>query len=342
MKIKYQFIPQGSSAKAEKGKVYLDVGNDVCNGIIDNHTEKAGKHCSSYITYHNLELVKDMIDDSSDNFLIITHEKPDFDAILSSYIATKIALGKKLSENEKYLVDIADSIDSGSRPFGDISNKNILLYFYMIDDSNNIEKLKKGFELLNFVNKKNYTKEELLSDVPFEEENPFLDLKTKINDDYEFYLKDLSNGSKETIKLKNTSSNTIEEVDGLILRDPESSLFKFWARDDKINSPQGKGFTFLFVIFDNSRYIISVNPDTNYTLKGLGELLEIEESKKREIIGNIRKGENRKGYNSPDPWYDGRAPIHNYTIVDTPMNGTVLTEETIKKITFNTTKWIKN
>lgn len=342
MKIKYKFIPQGSSAKAEKGKVYLDVGNDVCNGIIDNHTEKAGKHCSAYLTYHHPELLTSIIDPYNDNFIIITHERPDYDAILASYLATKIVLDKRLTENEKSLVDIADSIDAGSRPFGDISNKNILLYFYMIDESSNIEKLKKGFEILNFINKKNYTKEELLSDAPFKKENPFLDLKSKIDNDYDCYLRDIVNGDKVTINLKNTSSNAVEEVDGLILKDPESSLFKFWARDDKINSPQNKGFAFLFVVFDDKRYIISVDPDTNYTLKGLGELLEIEESKKRKLIGNIRKGENRKGYNSPDPWYDGKAPIHNYTIVDTPMGGTVLTEEEIKKITFTTTKWIKD
>jgi len=33
---------------------------------------------------------------------------------------------------------------------------------------------------------------------------------------------------------------------------------------------------------------------------------------------------------APDPWYDGRAPLHRFTIVDTPHGGTVLTPPEVR------------
>jgi len=67
-------------------------------------------------------------------------------------------------------------------------------------------------------------------------------------------------------------------------------------------------------------------------LKGLGDLLEKAEQEKRKALGSEIQGENRPGYNSPDPWYDGRSPLHNYTIIDSPRMGTVLQMIEIQKI----------
>jgi hypothetical protein len=41
----------------------------------------------------------------------------------------------------------------------------------------------------------------------------------------------------------------------------------------------------------------------------------------------------RPGYDNADPWYDGRG--HDYTIVDAPRSGTLLTADEIETIFLN-------
>ena len=60
--------------------------------------------------------------------------------------------------------------------------------------------------------------------------------------------------------------------------------------------------------------------------------MEEAEEKKRKALGMERQGKPRPGYTSSDPWYDGRNSLHNYTIIDTPRNGTLLTWDEIQKI----------
>ncbi len=111
-----------------------------------------------------------------------------------------------------------------------------------------------------------------------------------------------------------------------------SLLFKSWARADNLHSPGEKGFVMLVVNYNHERTTISVDPQTPFFLKGLGDLLEESEARKREESGRERQGEPRPGYAGPDPWYDGRNPLHNFTIIDTPRGGTVLTWEEIVAI----------
>jgi hypothetical protein len=52
-------------------------------------------------------------------------------------------------------------------------------------------------------------------------------------------------------------------------------------------------------------------------------------------MGKQRLGQNRPGYDSPDPWYDGRSPLHQYTIIDSPRDGTVIGMEDILSILYS-------
>ena len=69
-------------------------------------------------------------------------------------------------------------------------------------------------------------------------------------------------------------------------------------------------------------------------------MIEDKENEKCQNLGITRYSKdrqenisytNRPGYESPDPWYDGRG--HNYEIIDGPMSGSVLTVEEIGSIT---------
>jgi hypothetical protein len=157
-------------------------------------------------------------------------------------------------------------------------------------------------------------------------------------------------------------------VDGLLARnvqdvdDPERCIyFKDWARSDRVNARLGDGFVALSVFISDRgdrgknlpesrtaetqpatsmhRCILSVAPGSGVTLRGLGELLEQAESQARiehrgaddRLIDPLTGARRpRPGYANADPWYDGRG--HNYTIVDSPRDGTVLSADQIEEI----------
>ena len=125
--------------------------------------------------------------------------------------------------------------------------------------------------------------------------------------------------------------------------DPRHVLFyKDWVRSDAVRCPGERGFVALSVFFPEMgrrprRCILSVAPESEASLRGLGESLDEKESQRRidlhgfdDRVRNAR-GEMldpRPGYANSDPWYDGRG--HNYTIVDSPHGGTVLTADEIE------------
>ena len=72
-------------------------------------------------------------------------------------------------------------------------------------------------------------------------------------------------------------------MNGLWLDHPQSNFFKLWARNDP-DAPGGKGYQFLAVDWsspDKSRFILSVDPDSDTGLQGLGQLFEQYETEKR-------------------------------------------------------------
>lgn len=157
-----------------------------------------------------------------------------------------------------------------------------------------------------------------------------------INNDVEEYKKDLEKSIFLTLKLINNQTNIEETIDFIGTDNPKSFLWKYWVRGDRKNSPQKNGFIFTCAFFDTfkaqgrNRAIISTDPNMPYSLKGLGILIE-----KLEIEKLLSSGESiekltensRPGFHRADLWYDGRAPIHNYTIIDAPRAGSILSND---------------
>lgn len=205
-------------------------------------------------------------------------------------------------------------------------------------------------------------------------ENEFKDEINLLKNDYEKYKKDLDNVVDKRIQkirlplINHVNNQYLKEVDALIWNEiPSCELHKIWARQDK-NSPSGTGYVFTFIPCEldkrskgyeerlqkcsqynikNSRVIVSVNPDCGVNIKGLGEQLERNECiKERELINGIgnnfiwRKRSSRRfkeeWCDNEDPWYDGRNS--NYTIVDSPRVGSLLSIEEIKNIALNFVK----
>jgi hypothetical protein len=123
----------------------------------------------------------------------------------------------------------------------------------------------------------------------------------------------------------------LTSVKGLVMASPRSLFFKIWARRD--------GFPLLVVEWlqpnrPDHRIVVSVPPSYSFALKGLGMALERAESEKRRTLGMERPTDQPRwaDVDNSDPWYDGRSPIHAYTIVDSPHAGTVLSVAEVRSI----------
>lgn len=126
-------------------------------------------------------------------------------------------------------------------------------------------------------------------------------------------------------------------VEALYLRDPESLLFKEWAREDAEHSVGGTGFPFLAVCYSIGRshsttrnpssYLISLDPKraAGCHLYGLWARLQEAEFRAQGVV-DCPPEPHRPGFAGrkvgPDPWYDGGA--YQCTILDTCNQGTAL------------------
>lgn len=151
-------------------------------------------------------------------------------------------------------------------------------------------------------------------------------------------------------------------VDGLFLRDPESLLFRNWARNDTENTSLKAGFTFTALVYSQGRpsgvvntgdYYFSIDPEhagrmhlypvwlqlqqaETETLalpehQSLRQHLQKAESEANQTGGTrVRPGfEGRSGVATgsttlgfDDPWFDGQN--YGCTIIPTPNRGTLL------------------
>ncbi len=199
--------------------------------------------------------------------------------------------------------------------------------------------------------------------------HPFQAQVELLKEDYLLYLQDMEElkGSEnrefhpivEIFLPSDQDSSQLEAVSALFWRNiPRCILHKHWARGDLLNDPWGRGFTFTFIPaslnpdalksagkeklaeehhLQLSRAIISVKPDSGITLKGLGDALEKaeQEAQARQFPDNFdawRSSNNpTPGYDIEDPWYDGAA--HNYTIIDAPARGSLLSLDEIRAVT---------
>jgi hypothetical protein len=164
------------------------------------------------------------------------------------------------------------------------------------------------------------------------EQGWFREERRLIKEDRARYVEDLElRGHKYRARVRGRAA----AVEGLWLDHPRSLLFKLWARSD-LGAEGGKGYVLLAVDWsdadrDKNRFVISVDPEAGINLKGLGELLEQKEHTKRKRLGRERPVQPvRYPCDNSDPWYFGWS--HDYTIVDSPRGGTVLTGEEVRKI----------
>lgn len=351
------FIKMGATATPAKGKLYLDTGNMLAVGIIDHH-QMSRETCTTRLVLDHRELYMDFLS-GAEQVEVVLHEYPCFDCIVAVFVVD--ALLNKRAVSEEVLQQLADytlEIDMGRIEEPVIESPS--LYYILMTQLDLLAKksgmdlfprdssasaqhpvfhamVKRGLETIgHFVALvQSGTLGSFRGNGVCLEDSFFNQERQYLKDDYDKYIADLNDYTKVNFiatraLLKNI--NISETADALVYRNPSCNFFKIWARHDRVNAPSGAGFHVLLVIWCNGntqskRYVMSTEPTGRYCLRFLGDVLNFHEKRARSIAGRPQQGNNRPGYDLPDPWYDGRS--HNHTIVDTPHDGTALSEDEI-------------
>lgn len=381
MNITYKFIPQGQSyiPAANKCEIVLDVGGINEGLVFDHHFPGSPNECAAMLVYNNrLRLDPLKIEK---NVTIVIHKDPDFDCSCAAWLVTNYLQNGDFPSGSEWVVNYASIVDFGNltvRKEYYLVPASVMYAFYKsADENNNLNTigqrnewiLKKAFELMDWCTQnlaKNIQVENddkriydlMFRAKIFEKENQFL------KEDRKKYETELANNNIVTkiqdFHLFNKFTLKPESVAALMYTiPPSSSLTKYWARND------GYLLTIIPIPCDNrwddaiwkpndfsanpNRVIISIPPETSYTLKPLAKQLERAECEiEKRILGDrveIKRTrtvkrigyENEKWVTNNDPWYDGSA--HNYSIVDSPSSLSFLSTQRIISIAMNHTRY---
>jgi len=337
VEFEFDFVPMGTVATPETGRVYVDVGNAFCPGVLDHHHPDAPDACTAMLVFNHPEYVLSQVD--RNHLTIVPHERPDLDAISGAWFAMRHARKQAMEAKHKAWAAYVCRVDAGHTtitPEQAVTPYSIFMLRMQLlkahsPDTNNLM-LRSGFDFIEEIFKWMDAGGRLDHPSGLEHVPSFHQEVQAITEDLQRYREDLKRAQRITIQLPRKNGDGYERVKGLWIDQPASAMFKSWARGDTETACSNDGFVFLGVKINEQRIILSVNPSGNVWLKGLGEMIEQAESEQRKALGMERKGKNRPGYDSPDPWYDGRSPLHDYTIIDSPRCGTVLSLVDIMKI----------
>ena len=174
------------------------------------------------------------------------------------------------------------------------------------------------------------------------EAEPFVGFPQRIVEDLDTWKAESADGAREPVLLPVDGAGggvSLQAVPALVLRRPSRSMLnKYWARAEGyplfVCPYGGKDDGPLAPDAVAPRVIVSLPDDPGSWptgvrpahLRGLGALLEREETRLRVQLGKRRVGRPRwddAAYcDNTDPWYDGRG--HAFRILDAPRAGTVL------------------
>ncbi len=374
MKIDFDFIPQGAQVNVEDdhfifvfndgtvkkweriNSVIVDTGNRLEPGIIDHHQPGSEDSCVASIIANDYEKYLSHLT-GQEPVTLITHFVPDLDAIASCFFLKKILEGGQLTDADKLLSQYVNDVDGGKLtmdPDYPLSIASVINAIVEKTQERAVERrsmgiVEKALPFLDQVIK-------LLELKPNPWAHDFLDQMEGIDEYIELIEKDAKTyeedlrlrSTTDQLTLLNVDTNLFEEVDFLETRNPESFLWKYWARGDIKNSANGEGFMATCAFRDNNpgvdkhRAIIATDPNTPYDLKGLGILIDSLEIQKLADLGREKSdlaSDPRKGFHRNDPWYDGRSPMHDYTIIDAPREGSELNQHEILEAIKATELW---
>ncbi|MBF0531329.1 MAG: hypothetical protein HQK55_19075 [Deltaproteobacteria bacterium] len=341
---KLHFVPPGTVLVPALGRIGVDVGNLLGYGVLDHHQMESEDECAASLVMRYPHYVVDHLKGLPvEDITLVTHIRPDLDAVTAAFFCHCLLVEGHLPQFSQKIADYVRDVDRGVC-FRQAGTINTVYGIYTgLSELASIEsrelglsedalcrlQMECGFSLWRYALSRINNNTDLHSSEIFNGPHSFREAQDLITGDYPVYIDDLHQAEMKQFIIPRKDGHGAGIVDGLLAVNPHSLLFKSWARSDNLHACLGGGFTLLATNRNHERYVISINPESPYTLKGLGILLEDAETEKRQRLGKMRTGSVRPGYKGPDPWYDGRSPLHNFSIVDTPHGGTVLTWEEI-------------
>jgi len=326
MQVTFDFVAYGEKFEPQPETVVLDVGMRTVPGVIDHHHPDAEAECTASLIAKHPELVLDHVR-RPESLRLITHRLPDFDALSSIFLTLKLLEIGRVDAAMQKIASYAKMVDSASLP----KNIDLAATPYSIlralfsgakkeESEINRERTAEGGKFMRFLYAKaqeGYDIEE--NRVLFSGVERYERAMRKIEADYFHYLDDVSRSQRLILDLPLSQKKGKRSVDGLIVKNPSSFLLREWTRRDMNQPSLREGFSFLLTNFGNQRYILGVDPDKGVHLKGLGGLLNREESRRR----------NASARSFLLPWYDGNCPFFNYRIIDSPQDGTLLSQKEV-------------
>jgi len=369
----YAFIPAGTSVTRDGEKLYarddsngsslsfpygrtfvLDVGNHLGDGVIDHHQPGTEAECVASIVAKDPDKWIGQHLRPLNQYWLVTHRSPDFDAVSSVFLVEKYIRSGSFPEFVTKLGNYALKVDSGKMK---LDKKRIVQPFSLMlaisetvrgnasisFEDKDLEILKCGFRLFDAMWTA-LSNGRSIDQVDWEGRSEFHEHTFLLKQDAAIYSDDITKRSKtHRLRLSPSRSAEVATIDCLVTRFPQSILWKYWARGDTERSPRHKGFvvTVAFLPSENTRAVISVDPTSGLSLKGLGLYLDYLEMKKllKDNSLKLLAGNSRKGFHRENPWYDGRSSMHNFTIIDVPRGGSLLSEREIMEAVLKTDVW---
>lgn len=334
--VTYQFVNYGEHLKSTKNVLALDVGMKTVPGVIDHHHPEAEVECTASLVVKYPHLVLDHIkgEDSGEGkkkplrLHIITHRLPDFDSLSSIFLSIKLLETGQVDPHMEKIALYTKMVDSSALPKEiDLSStpysilRSLFTGLYKEDEKETSqERIREGLKFMNFLYSKSVEGYEIIQNrVLFAGVDRYQRAMLKADNDYINYLSVIGRARKVILFLPLISGQGKKKVDGLIIKNPRSFLLKEWAHRDRENSSLHTGFSFLLTNIGNKRYILGVDPEKGVNLRGLGDVLNEKETKKR----------TEEGRSLGFRWYDGNCPFFNYRIIDAPHDVTSLSHAEI-------------
>lgn len=328
------------------GEIWLDVGNAIRRGVIDEHGGGAESSSSAGLVLGQYADCIEPVVRSKAKITIVLHTRPDLDALFSAWLVIGLTQGRLQQEDQELpvLAEVISRSDQGHSASSDIET-NWPVLFRLNQNQHEVDDLglvRTGFELLEktwSALKSGKNLEQIAADELYPR------VGTMITEAKARYRKDreqsqefrtslisrsyrLREGVNEAMPVTpaDISEAALVDTRAIWFTDPGSPLLKELAR--------GEGFQLLGVsrIVESPateagprhQHIISTTRGSGTCLAGLGYLLEEAEQRKEEMLQiplpperkRLPPGTGRHGYNVPSPWYDGRG--HAFTIVDSP------------------------
>jgi hypothetical protein len=371
-RVELAFVPVGKPVFPQPGQpagsLYLDVGSSLRPGVIDHHQLLAFSGSTTRLVHTYPDLLDASVKGRSPEapLTLYLHEWPDLDAVAAAFLAREYLCEGRFPDGAEGLVRYVDRVDSGTLGATRANPFSLYCAYQVLADrpvAGPAEEhwracVRDGLVLIGHVVRESARPGgpplEAIDALavpglfaPSDRDHIGTDLER-----YERKLADAECGARiARLELPDLLGRT-EAVELLLVRDVQNEgdpdrclFFKDWARSDTARSPETNGFVALAVYhtegdLQHRRCIISVRPDGQATLRGLGALLDQAEGARRRQLHGVDDREidpatrapvpPRPGYPNADPWYDGRG--HGFTIVDSPRTGTVLTEAEIEQV----------